>query len=1129
MQSDKLNLVFRVKAPTVGHGESVHILGEGALGNWSKGDSVPLVTTPAAFPFWTTDRPIMFRAGRSVRYRYAVYRGGRFTTFENGDGDRKIEVASVAVAGADGHVIVEDELGNYVEAAEPSAAGGLSTQVIPAVPDPAEEMTRRRLYLVAYHLPVNISWTWETIDGKNLPSRRWDITWNTDNFISKTEDSVAKDHDTTWIGAITSLNIVPSPGSPDALDAGTVAGPGASAGADAATKNTTTDPATNNSSNHNIDAQELLRVMDEDDRQSLRNALKSMDCIPVFLEEDTARKGYLGFCKRVAWPVFHNLSWDLESDWDQATQGDYSVVWRSYQTINAVFAAAVCACLKENDCIWIHDYHLALLPESIRQRSPAVLQSTLKIIMFWHVPYPTSELFRTLPTRVEIVKGILHSDVVGFHSFDHARHFLTACQRLCGLSHQSNRGNLGVNVNGRNVMVSVSHVGVERKLLKGMAQSAEVASLEAQLKTKMDGKRRILIVCYEELQRLNGITLALLAFERLLEEYPRYRRRLKFVLRCTPTSSRSKDCAQALTEAQELVSRIQKNHGRAVVDFEMKTKFSIVERCSLWRACNIMIKSCVQEGLNLSPLEFVYVKSLTDMSDTPARPTALGVAPTAARAAASQILADSVLKPKFSRSTADGVVLLSEFCSSARMLNGALRINPWDISAVAKTLEQALKMTPEEGRRRRERDFAHISSQTSSAWTRRVVADAYSSSDVEIAAIDHDKSHPAGTIVSSNMMALPYKAVIQSYIQCAATNLHRVFIFDYGGTLISRESTLQSIKYDFMGITRRAPSPRIVDALQKICSDPFNHVFVVSSADKDLLERVFPLDTLPQLGLVARAGLFYSWIRRPNAEGDKMVLRSSTGTGGPTLRPSGRAVSMRTDTRSANSKRIDIEPFAPPSLVLDRNARSPSVNSNISTISSTSGDGTTYHPGSGGRIWHQPWSNAQRDDWESAALPILQNYAWRTGGSKIRRSATQLGWSYRQADPQLGKKNAVFLQHELEAVLEQYPVTVKQAHDSVNIVPRGIDKGVAVSTVMEEVQRQIGDTFPGMVFCVGDDAADEPMFSTLLESVGRHKDQKDTMQLYTCSIGKKPSQAEFYLNVAQDLEGFLIQLAACKK
>ena len=90
-------------------------------------------------------------------------------------------------------------------------------------------------------------------------------------------------------------------------------------------------------------------------------------------------------------------------------------------------------------------------------------------------------------------------------------------------------------------------------------------------------------------------------------------------------------------------------------------------------------------------------------------------------------------------------------------------------------------------------------------------------------------------------------------------------------------------------------------------------------------------------------------------------------------------------------------------------------------------------------------------------------------------------------------------------------------------------KTPAVSTIMEEVQRQIGDKFPGMVFCVGDDAADEPMFSTLLEAVGRHKDQKDTMQLYTCCIGKKPSQAEFYLNAVQDLEKLLIQISSCKK
>ena len=1095
MQSDKVNLVFKVKAPSVRHGETVHILGNGALGNWSKSDSIQLVTTPTSFPFWVTDRPIMFHVGSDVRYRYAIFRGGRFTSFENGDGDRMINIGSLE-ANKNGHITLDDEFGNYKEASDNilslQVGHGLSTQVLPASLEDVEEMTRRCLYLVAYHLPVNISWTWKMVGesdssndasssgiNKKMWKRHWDISWNTDNISSKTEDTIANDHDTIWIGAITSNNIIPSPASasPDAVKMG---------------------------------AFELLQSMDEDDRQSLRTALRSIDCIPIFLEEDTTRKGYYGFCKRVAWPVFHNLSWDLESDWNQSAQGDYSEVWRSYQTINAVFAAVVCGQIKEGDCIWVHDYHLALLPECIRQRSPAAIRSTARIIMFWHVPFPTSELFRTLPTRVEIIHGILNSDVVGFHSFDHARHFLTVCQRLCGLSHQSNRGKLGVNANGRNVMISVSHVGVERKLLNSAAQSETVKRILNGMNAKLGFQRRIIFVCYEELQRLNGITLALLAFERLLGEHPRYCRRLRFLLRCMPSSSRSADCEQALMEAKELVARIQKNHGLEVIDFEIKPKYSVLERCALWLASDIMIKSCVQEGLNLSPLEYIYVKSLADSR----APNDINGGGDKARSSRERMMS--------AKTSPQGVVLVSEFCSSARILNGAVRINPWDIVSVAKTLEQAIKMSPEEGRQRRERDFGHISSQTSSAWTRRVVADAYSSRDVELAAIDHDKSYPAGTIVSSNMRHLPLKDVTQSYLKCREANRHRVFIFDYGGTLISRESTLQSIKYDFMGITRRTPSSRVVDALRKLCSDPYNHVFVISSAENNLLERVFPLEKLPQLGLVARAGLFYSWINRPKSN-DSLYDSLASSIGRTTLRPSGRALSVDTEVISSNSRRIEIEPFAPPSLVLDRNAKLPHDKG-----VTDKGDAKSQQHMPSGRTWVQPWSNTQGDDWESVAMPILQNYTWRTGGSKIRRSATQLGWSFRQADPQLGKKNAVFLQQELEVVLARFPVTVKQAHDSVNIVPKGIHKGVAVNTVMEEVGRQIGGTFPGFVLCVGDDAADEPMFSTLLELVGRNKDQVDSTKLYTCSIGRKPSQAEFYFNATQDLESFLCQISQCE-
>jgi len=1120
---------FKVKAETQ-YGENVHILGDGALGNWSETESIPLVTSPSSFPFWTTDRTILVPSGTNLRYRYAIYRGGRFTSWEPGDGDRSVVVpaptsttsttcttstisttptitspttTNTTTNSSPGSsaiiVVTEDKFGQYGEFA--SKAVGVTTpedlEVTTDIPT-----TRRRLYLVAYHLPVHISWTWDlesTINSDSTTSatgndmkeqapahtsrrRRWIVTWNTDNFCSKTEDSVANDHDTTWIGAITHNVLLPS---------------------------------------FSGDSRRLNNLS-EADRVSLRQVLDEMNCIPIFLEEDTALKGYLGFCKRIAWPTFHNASWDLQSDWDQTTQGTYSDVWRSYQTINAVFSAVVCARIQEGDCVWVHDYHLALLPKCIRQSCTPKLTDTLRIILFWHVPFPTSELFRTLPTRVEMVDGILNADVVGFHSFDHARHFLTACQRLCGFVHQSKQGTLGVNVNGRNVMISVSHIGVERNHLKQTAESEETQLLVRTIQKKrfvankhegedrigvqssVSHKQRLRIVCYESLQRQNGITLALLAFEHLLKDYPKYRRLVRFVLRCVPTSTRQADCSQTLSEVRELMLRITGKFGKDVIDFEIKSHFSMSERCALWQSSDIMIKSCIQEGLSLSPLEYIYIKALVHDHD----------------------VTNAKTSPRRNQSC-NGIVLLSEFCSSARMLNGALRINPWNIKSVAQTMEHALKMSPDDCKRRRQRDFGHISNRTSSAWTRRVMSDAYANNATsKLTTLDNSKADAAGTVVPSDMQPFSEKAFLASYQRCAVAKHHRVLIFDYGGTLISRENRLQNLKYDFMGITRRAPSSRIIDALTMLCEDPLNHVVVISSASKALLEKHFPRSLLPRLGLVAQAGLYYSLDNI--VTGSAMYHHPSFGS--KSFRPTGGFVHESAEMRHHPAQRLDNAPNAPPSMVSDLGKQSAASGAAATNIGTPPLHSVSSSQSLADRRWHQPWSNAQREDWESVALPILQSYTWRTAGSQILRSATKVGWSYRQADPYLGKQNAEFLAAELEAALEQYPVMLQSSSNSLMIVPKGIDKGVAVSKVMEEIVNRLGsETFPGLIFVVGDDTADEPMFGALFEMAGRYMDQEDEVELFACTVGKKPSASEYFFNDAMEVERFLVNLANVKQ
>lgn len=93
------------------------------------------------------------------------------------------------------------------------------------------------------------------------------------------------------------------------------------------------------------------------------------------------------------------------------------------------FAEAVDEIYQDGDMVWVHDYHLMILPQMLRKKRPG-----MKIGFFLHIPFPSSEIYRTLPVRTEILEGLLSANLVGFHSFDFARHFLSCCTRTLGCS-----------------------------------------------------------------------------------------------------------------------------------------------------------------------------------------------------------------------------------------------------------------------------------------------------------------------------------------------------------------------------------------------------------------------------------------------------------------------------------------------------------------------------------------------------------------------------------------------------------------------------------------------------------------------------------------------------------------------
>jgi trehalose 6-phosphate synthase/phosphatase len=218
-------------------------------------------------------------------------------------------------------------------------------------------------------------------------------------------------------------------------------------------------------------------ITNEGDRQAVRKVLAELDCTPIFIKQSTRQAHYYGFCKQVLWPAFHNIDLlDLSisgvsggagdkatSDWDQSRLDHW---WQAYQQVNREFATVVNSLVDSDSStyLWIHDYHLSLLPRML-DKEPA---KSCRKVFFLHIPFPTSQIFRELECGEEILQGMLHADVVGFHAFDHARHFLNAAKRILGLNYESLEGGLiGVNFAGKTVLVSMSNVSIEPKMVDG--------------------------------------------------------------------------------------------------------------------------------------------------------------------------------------------------------------------------------------------------------------------------------------------------------------------------------------------------------------------------------------------------------------------------------------------------------------------------------------------------------------------------------------------------------------------------------------------------------------------------------------------------------------------------------------
>ncbi|PRQ17341.1 putative alpha,alpha-trehalose-phosphate synthase (UDP-forming), Trehalose-phosphatase [Rosa chinensis] len=551
--------------------------------------------------------------------------------------------------------------------------------------------------------------------------------------------------------------------------------------------------------------------------------LEEFNCVPTFLPPELHKKYYHGFCKQYLWPLFHYM---LPMCLDHSNRFD-RLLWQAYVSANKIYADKVMEVINpENDYVWVHDYHLMILPTFLRRRFTRV-----KLGFFLHSPFPSSEIYRTLPVRDEILRALLNVDLIGFHTFDYARHFLSCCSRMLGLDYESKRGYIGLEYFGRTVYVKILPVGIHMGRLQSALNHPSSSMKAKEIQEQFKGKK--LIVGVDDMDIFKGISLKLLAMEQLLQQHPELRGKVVLVQIVNPARSTGKDVQEAKKETYSTTRRINEVFGfpgyEPVVLIDRNVPFH--EKTAYYSLAECCIVNAVRDGMNLIPYKYIICRQ-----GTPNMDKALGI-------------------PLDSPHTS--TLVISEFIGCSPSLSGAIRVNPWNIEAVADALNVAITMPDLEKQLRHEKHYRYVSSHDVAYWARSFVQ------DLERACKDHYRKRCWGIgfglqfrilSLSPSFRKLSIDHILSAYKR---TNRRAIFL-DYDGTIMPETSIVKT------------PSPEVISVLNNLCSDPKNTVFIVSGRGQDSLSEWF--SQCENLGIAAEHGYFIRWSRKSNWETSSLAI-----------------------------------------------------------------------------------------------------------------------------------------------------------------------------------------------------------------------------------------------------------------
>lgn len=501
-------------------------------------------------------------------------------------------------------------------------------------------------------------------------------------------------------------------------------------------------------------------------------------CIPVPLSEQELEEYYYGFSNRVLWPLFHYFTEYAHFD---------EIFWKTYKKVNEKFADTILEYLNEGDTIWVHDYQLLLLPQLIKEKRPNV-----SVGFFLHIPFPSYEIFRTLPWREELLSGMLGADLIGFHTYDYERHFLSAVSRILGYEININ----SIHAGNRTVKVDSFPMGIDYEKFHQAAiehrhkRKEEKTSLQVRLaqnrELEPDGK---LILSIDRLDYTKGMAKRLKALEYFLDKYPEYKEKVRLVMLAVPSRENVPQYQRLKKEIDELVGRINGKFSTVtwapIWYFYRSLPFE--DLIELYTSSDVAFLTPIRDGMNLVAKE--YIASRVDKT---------------------------------------GVLILSEMAGVSHELNDALQINPNDNNQMSEALKKALEMPAEEQIARNTLMQKRIKRYNVEKWASTFM----------------EALHLSGKMKAERMARYLGFQNLEKVVDRFRKTSGKIFFLDYDGTLTPYHSNPE----------KALPDSELYEILNELIANNVE-IVIISGRDRFFLEKHFghlPISLVAEHGVWTR-------------------------------------------------------------------------------------------------------------------------------------------------------------------------------------------------------------------------------------------------------------------------------------